>query len=60
MDWYVKNEQETETRMGIVSEWPKPHYLQRVLQKMQEWLQAEFPLYRGAWPEVFIEKENEE
>ena len=31
----VENEQEAETRVGVVSEWPKSHYLQRTLQKMQ-------------------------
>jgi len=32
---YAENEQETETRVGIVSERKKSHYLQRTLQKMQ-------------------------
>ena len=32
---YAENEQEAETRVGVVSEWKKSHYLQRTLQKMQ-------------------------
>lgn len=33
---YAENEQETETRVGIVSERKKSHYLQRTLQKIQQ------------------------
>ena len=36
IDCYAENEQETETRVGVVSELKKSHYLQRTLQKMQQ------------------------
>ena len=31
---YAENEQEAETKVGVVSEWKKSHYLQRTLQKV--------------------------
>ncbi len=60
IDCYAENEQEAETRVGIVSERKKSHCLQWTLQKVQSYLQAEFSLYRGTLPEIFIKKENEE